>query len=105
MSRVFLWRAWAVTPRLTRAIGQVSGWRLDVEEMLQHFARLAVGQGLHAARTALHLLRALAHVVALVAVAGENLAAAGDLESLLGPGLGLHLGHFCLLKTGRQKRR
>src|SRR5690348_11601983 len=73
--------------------------------MPQDLDLLAMREGLHAAGAALHLLRALAHVVALVAVAGEHFAAAGDLESLLGPGLGLHLGHFLLLVGWAARRR
>jgi hypothetical protein len=43
------------------------------------------------------LLGAFNHAMALAGLLIKHLPAAGDLESLLGPGLGLDLGHLALL--------
>src|SRR5262249_11276975 len=53
---------------------------------LEHDARAAVVADL--------LGGPLDHAVALARVRGQHLAGAGDLEALLGAGLGLHLGHL-----------
>src|SRR5882757_7422967 len=60
---------------------------------------VAVGLEQHggAAQLADLLLGPFDHAVALAAVGVEHLAGAGDLEALLGAGLGLELGHLALL--------
>src|SRR5215475_9573337 len=95
MSTIFLWRARAVTPRLTRAMAQISS-TVRQKELLDD---LGVGRGhdLGAAMLALHLLRPVDQPMALARRVHPHLAGGGEREALLGAALGLHLGHFHFL--------
>src|SRR5262245_56363374 len=69
---------------------------------------VAVGLEQHvcAAQLAYLLLGPLDHAVALAALLVNHLPGAGDLEALLGAGLGLDLGHLALLfRTQRRALR
>src|SRR3546814_19546693 len=72
-----------------------------VRRVDQEVAAIDLGVGLAhdgvAAGTANHLLGAFAHAVALAGMAHNDLARGGEAETLLGPGLVLQFGHFCIL--------
>src|SRR5438477_9180455 len=95
MSTIFLWRAWVVTPRLTRAMGQPSS-AVHEKIFFDDFG-VGLGQEFRAAMLALHLLRPVDQAVALARGVHPHLAGGGEREALLGAALGLHLGHFGFL--------
>src|SRR5215467_9775457 len=95
MSTIFLWRAWVVTPRLTRAMGQPSS--AVHEKVFLDDLGVGLGEQLRAAVLALHLLRPVDQAVALARGIHPHLAGGGEREALLGAALGLHLGHFGFL--------
>src|SRR5258708_13872455 len=100
MSTIFLWRAWVVTPRLTRAMGQPSS-AVHEKEFLDDLG-VGLGQQFRAAMLALHLLRPVHQAVALTRRVHPHLAGGGEREALLGAALGLHLGHFGFLGDGEK---
>src|ERR1700694_3824334 len=67
------------------------------QEIFLDVVAVGLEQHVGAAQLAYLLLGALDHAMALAGLLIEHLPAAGDLESLLGPGLGLDLGHLALL--------
>src|SRR5580692_10524582 len=98
----FLCLAWEVTPRLTRAMIQISGKGLAVrqEEFLDLVA-VWLEQHRRAAQITDLLGRALDHAVALAALGVDDLAGPGDFEALFRARFGLQLGHLALLKARR----
>src|SRR5918993_4018301 len=106
--RTFLCLAWAVTPRLTRAIDKLlqnpgcgKNRLLAVrQEELLHVVRVALEHGRGAAQVADLLLGPLNHPVALAGLGVNDLAGAGDLEALFRARLRLQLGHLALLWSG-----
>src|SRR5580692_1930876 len=98
----FLCLAWEVTPRLTRAMIQISGKGLAVrqEEFLDLVA-VGLEQHRRAAQITDLLGRALDHTVALPALGVDDLAGPGNFEALFRARFGLQLGHLALLRASR----
>src|SRR5574339_238810 len=92
--RTFLWRARAVTPRLTLGMAR------SLRRVRQHGTdrrRVGVVDPAAAADLALPLGGLLGQDVALVGSGALDRAAAAHAEALRGAPLGLHLGHDCFL--------
>src|SRR5580692_11722639 len=98
----FLCLAWEVTPRLTRAMIQISGKGLAVrqEEFLDLVA-VGLEQHRRAAQITDLLGRALDHTVAPPALGIDDLAGPGNFEALFRARFGLQLGHLALLRASR----
>src|SRR6185295_2064796 len=89
--KTFLWRARAVTPRLTLGMARSS---VRVRQHGPHGCRIGVVDRAAAAHVALPLGALLGQDVALVGAAALDAAAAADAETLHRAPLGLHLGHM-----------
>src|SRR5262249_38425893 len=114
-----LCRAWAVTPRLTRAMADLlpesswlpaaakrrRRWSAVGHEILFDVVAVSLEQHARAAQLADLLVGALDHAMALVRVRRHHFSGAGDPEALLGARLGLHLGHLALLSRPTRKTR
>src|SRR2546423_15282567 len=70
------------------------------QKILLDVVAVGLEQRLGAAQLADRLGGALDHAVALAGLLKQRLPAGGDLEALLGAGLGLDLGHLALLYAG-----
>src|SRR3954471_16288307 len=119
-TRIFLWRARAVTPRLTRGMELLlrkwlSRRRADLQagerQHLRHVTHVRVMDAGRAAQVALVLGRLLRQDVALERLAALDGAARADPEPLRGALLGLHLRHdfssffVCSCRRRRNLRR
>src|SRR5476649_1272141 len=76
------------------------GLPLVREEVALDDARIRLGHDGHAGRLAEEAVTALRHAVALASDAVLDLAGGREAKTLLGPTLGLHLGHFCSFSKG-----
>src|ERR1039457_5681941 len=111
-ARTFLWRAWAVTPRLTRGVESLlRKWcvfgRSEAGEWqhLRHVAHVRLVHGDGTTQVALVLRRLLREDVALERLTALDGTARAHPEPLRGALLGLHLGHDCSFFDRSCRRR
>src|SRR5690349_10534759 len=96
-ARTFLWRARAVTPRLTRGMCLLLvrlGLEAGERQHLRHVTHVGLMDGRRAAQVALVLGGLLRQDVALESLATLDGTAGTNAKTLLRAALGLHLGHM-----------